>query len=185
MQRGSTTLHIDGSNDRSNSLSSNLRKSSVAGLPSPPPAIPLPPLPTSMPIQATNNLTTSHSEATQVSKELMTSQMVQDQEARISTIEKHLHAEKQLTATLEEALIELEASGHKLKTDADNWKKKARSYEDELVSLRNERNSNRFSLQAVEEERNARKEAEAAKKNLEERMAALNKKKKKSNFNCF
>lgn len=67
----------------------------------------------------------------------------------------------------------------------ESWKKKARSYEDELAVLRKERSVNRSSLQAVEEERHARKEAEAAKAHLEERMAALNKKKKKSGFNCF
>ena len=100
-------------------------------------------------------------------------------------LEKHLFAEKQLTATLEEALADLETQGHKLIIDSDSWKKKARAFEDELVGLRRERNSHRHSLQAVEEERNARREAEAARAHLEERMAALSKKKKKGGFNCF
>ena len=125
------------------------------------------------------------SEIRRSSKEVANSQIAEDQEARIRTIEKHLYAEKQLTATLEEALIELEAQGNKIKFDMESWKKKARSYEDELAVLRRERSVNRSSLQAVEEERHARKEAEAAKAHLEERMAALNKKKKKSGFNCF
>lgn len=51
--------------------------------------------------------------------------------------------------------------------------------------LKKERNSIRHSVQAVEEERSARKEAEAARAHLEERMSALQKKKKKSGFNCF
>lgn len=81
--------------------------------------------------------------------------------------------------------MDLESQGTKFKADMELWKKKAWSYEDELATLRKERNSSRYSVQAVEEERNARREAEAARAHLEERMAALNKKKKKSQFNCF
>ena len=112
-------------------------------------------------------------------------QFAEDQEARIRTIEKHLFAEKQLTNTLEEALVDLEEQGKKVKADMEAWKKKAWSYEDELASLRKERTSTRYSVQAVEEERNARKEAEAAKAHLKEQLEAINKKKKKSGFNCF
>lgn len=105
---------------------------------------------------------------------------------RIRTIEKHLYAEKQLTATLEEALVDLESQGNKVKMEMEGWKKKAWGYEEELGSLREERNSSRYSIQAVEEERNARREAEAARANLEDRMNAINKKKKKKNpLNCF
>lgn len=120
-----------------------------------------------------------------IKDESISAQYVEDQEARIRTIEKHLFAEKQLTATLEEALVDLETQGNKVRSDMEAWKKKAWSYEDEIASLRKERNSTRYSVQAVEEERNARKEAEAARAHLEERMAAINKKKKKSGFNCF
>lgn len=115
----------------------------------------------------------------------VTAQFAEDQEARIRTIEKHLFAEKQLTNTLEEALVDLEEQGKKVKADMEAWKKKAWSYEDELASLRKERTSTRYSVQAVEEERNARKEAEAARAHMEERMADINKRKKKSGFNCF
>ena len=115
----------------------------------------------------------------------VSAQFAEDQEARIRTIEKHLYAEKQLTATLEEALVDLETQGNKVKADMELWKKKAWSYEDELALLRKERTSTRYSVQAVEEERNARKEAEAARAHLEERMAAINKKRKKAGFNCF
>ncbi|KAJ5160158.1 uncharacterized protein N7482_007162 [Penicillium canariense] len=175
----------DGSHDRSSSLTSNLRKSSsAASLPSPPPAIPLPPLPT---IASTANGTGSVSppSSRHASRELVSAQLVEDQESRIRTIEKHLYAEKQLTATLEEALGDLEAQSNKVKNDCESWKKKAWGLEDELSTLRKERNSARLSLQAVEEERSARKEAEAARAQLEERMNALNKKKKKSTLNCF
>lgn len=170
--------------DRSSSLTSNLRKSaSTASLPSPPPAIPLPPLPT---IASTANAgSISPPSSRHTSKELVNAQLVEDQEARIRTIEKHLYAEKQLTATLEEALGDLEAQSNKVKADMEAWKKKAWQYEDELQTLRKERNSTRLSLQAVEEERNARREAEAARAQLEERMNAINKKKKKSTLNCF
>ena len=175
----------EGSHDRSSSLTSNLRKSSsAASLPSPPPAIPLPPLPT---IASQSNGTSSVSppSSRHASKELVNAQLVEDQDARIRTIEKHLYAEKQLTATLEEALGDLEAQSSKVKSDCEAWKKKAWGFEDELASLRKERSSARLSLQAVEEERSARREAEAARAQLEERMLALNKKKKKSTLNCF
>ncbi|KAJ5246629.1 hypothetical protein N7468_001612 [Penicillium chermesinum] len=175
----------DGSHDRSSSLTSNLRKSSsAASLPSPPPAIPLPPLP-SIASQTNGTGSVSPPASRHASKELVNAQLVEDQEARIRTIEKHLYAEKQLTATLEEALGDLEAQSSKVKTDCEAWKKKAWGLEDELSTLRKERNSARLSLQAVEEERSARKEAEAARAQLEERMNALNKKKKKSTLNCF
>lgn len=179
------TGNSDGSHDRSSSLTSNLRKSSSAtSLPSPPPAIPLPPLPT-IASQSNGSSSVSPPSSRHTSKEIVNSQIAEDQEARIRTIEKHLYAEKQLTATLEEALGDLETQSSKVKSDCEAWKKKAWGFEDELNSLRKERSSARLSLQAVEEERNARREAEAARAQLEERMLALNKKKKKSTLNCF
>ena len=185
--RRSMSNYNDGQqfNERSNSMTSNLPKSaSVASLPSPPPAIPLPPLPTVMTNAPPANAPGSPPESNHASRELVSAQQVEEQEARIRTIEKHLFAEKQLTATLEEALVDLETQGNKVKADVEAWKKKAWAYEDELTALRKERNSNRYSLQAVEEERVARKEAEAARAQLEARMAAISKK-KKSSFNCF
>ena len=201
---------------RSNSLSSNLRKSaSIASLPSPPPAIPLPPLPT-LPgihqnVQASNPSppqsrhtskevqipTTPHHNATTTPKDQANSQalrrqsvLIEEQEGRIRTIEKHLHAEKQLTATLEEALVDLETQSNKLRADADGWKKKAWSMEEELGGLKKERKSDRMSIQAVEEEVKKRREAEAARAQLEERMRLLQgdmgkKKRKGGGLNCF
>ena len=72
-----------------------------------------------------------------------------------------------------------------MKEDLEVWKKKAWNYEDEIENLKHTQKTSRFSMQAVEEERNARRQAEAAKAQLEERMLALNKKKKKSSLNCF
>lgn len=181
--------YVDGQlpHERCNSLTSNLRTSaSIASLPSPPPAIPLPPLPTS--IQSMNSATTTINGAVPINTQkddLVSAQFAEEQEARIRTIEKHLFAEKQLTATLEEALVDLESQGTKAKSEMEAWKKKAWEYEDELATLRDERTSTRYSVQAVEEERNARKQAEAARAHLEERMAAISRKKKKSGFNCF
>jgi hypothetical protein len=55
--------------------------------------------------------------------------------------------------------------------------------------MRKERSMARHSLQAVEEERNARLRVEAERAHLEARMAALNdankKSKKKGTLNCF
>lgn len=70
----------------------------------------------------------------------------------------------------------------------DTWKKKCAGLEEELNVMKQEQSKNRYSLQAVEEERNARMRVEAERAHLEARMAALNqanKKKKKSALNCF
>ncbi|KAI9809169.1 MAG: hypothetical protein M1825_002460 [Sarcosagium campestre] len=178
----------EGGRQRSSSVTSNLRKSaSHTSLPSPPPAIPLPPLPNNV-ASVTSHPGPGPPTPTGVrhpSKELANSQFAEDQEARIRTIEKHLIAEKQLTSTLEEALVELENTGKRVKEEMDSWKKKAWSYEDEIESLKKNQKNSRYSLQAVEEERNARKQAEAARAQLEERMNVINKKKKKSTLNCF
>jgi kinesin family protein 4/21/27 len=119
------------------------------------------------------------------SKDLANSQLAEDQEARIRTIEKHLFAEKQLTATLEEALTDLEKQGKKTEEDLKGWKKRCWALEDEIERLKTQSSASRYSMQAVEEERNARREAEAARANLEERMNAINKKKKGRSLACF
>lgn len=111
--------------------------------------------------------------------------LVEDLEARIRTIENSLVAEKQLNFALEEALADLEIQGKRAQDDLELWKKKAWAYEDEIEALKKKQKSSRYSMQAMEEERMARMQAEAARANLEERMNALNKKKKKSSLNCF
>ena len=115
------------------------------------------------------------------------SQQLEEQETRIRTIEKHLFAEKQLTATLEEALVDLETSTNRTKAEMEQWRKKCGSLEDEIVGLRREKSTSRASLQAVEEEREMRVRAERARQALEQRMLELNgsKKKKKNALNCF
>lgn len=175
---------------RSNSNNSNARKSTAHNsLPSPPPAIPLPPLPPGSPPPSQQANAPSPPTSRHQSKDIAHAQLVEDQEARIRTIEKHLFAEKQLTATLEDALTDLEASSTKTKTDLDQYRKKVASLEDELNGMRKERTAARHSLQAVEEERNARLRVEAERAHLEARMAALNnankKNKKKGTLNCF
>ncbi|KAK5165556.1 uncharacterized protein LTR77_009085 [Saxophila tyrrhenica] len=195
---------------RSGSASSNARKSLPSALPTPPPSIPLPPLPgsptsganpipngidgraTSPPPQRTtspipNN--TSPPGSRHASRDInhRGSQQVEEQEARIRTIEKHLFAEKQLTATLEEALVDLETSANRTKAEAEQWRRKANGFEDELKNLQREKTNSRASLQAVEEEREMRVRAERARQALEQRMEQLNssKKKKKNSLNCF
>jgi chromosome segregation ATPase len=117
------------------------------------------------------------------------SRQIDDLETRLRTIEKHLHAEKQLTATLEEALVDLETQQNKVRNDMEGWKKKAWTAEEELGSLRKERRSERLSVQVVEEEKRKRMESEAARAHLEERMRVLSqdrkKKKGKASLNCF
>ncbi|KAK5079057.1 hypothetical protein LTR64_002522 [Lithohypha guttulata] len=196
---------------RSNSINSNLRKSSsIVSLPSPPPAIPLPPLPTLSAINAGPSGNPSPPQSRHTSKEVAVPQvpspttvtrdtqtikrqsaMIEDQDSRIRTMEKHLHAEKQLTATLEEALVDLETQSNKLRVDAEAWKKKAWALEEEMTQVRKESRSERLSVQAVEEEVRKRRAAEEARAQLEERMRVLKqtmdggKKKKKSALNCF
>jgi len=195
-------------NQRPNSLNSHLRKSaSIASLPSPPPVIPLPPLPTFPGLSVVSPTNPSPPQSRHASKEDALpitpvsnvagstasrgrqSALIEEQEARIRTVEKHLHAEKQLTATLEEALVDLETQSNKLRVDAEGWKKKACAIEEELSGLRKERRSERLSVQAVEEEVKKRREAEAARAQLEERMRLLTdggkKKRKGATLNCF
>ncbi|KAJ9144825.1 Kinesin-domain-containing protein [Coniochaeta hoffmannii] len=165
-----------------------LRKSaSVSSLPSPPPAIPLPPLPGSS-APSPPNVPGHPASPTgrPPSKDLAFSQIQEDQEARIRTIEKHLFAEKQLTQTLEEALTDLERQQKKLKSDCDAWRRRASDLEAELKELKEKpQQDNRWSLHQVEEERKKRRDAEIARAHLEERMNAISKKKKKGSLNCF
>lgn len=195
---------------RSGSASSQARKSMPTALPTPPPSVPLPPLPGSpTPTNVPNGIDSRatsppptqratspipHSSSPPESRHahnsinVRASQQVEEQEARIRTIEKHLFAEKQLTATLEEALVDLETSANRTKNEADQWRKKAGLLEEELAQLQKERTNSRASLQAVEEEREMRMRAERARQALEQRMADLNSgkgKKKKSSLNCF
>ena len=185
---------MDGSDvpQRSNSMTSNLRQSgSVASLPSPPPAIPLPPLPggqasPGVPSHLGSPTPRPPSKDIGASTANSLSQLQEDQEARIRLIEKHLSAEKQLTATLEEALTDLEQQQKKIKSDCDAWRRRAGELEAEVEELRRRpQPDNRFSLQQVEEERRKRQAAEAARAHLEERMNTIAKKKKKGSLNCF
>lgn len=180
---------------RSNSGQSehaNMRKSiSPVNLPSPPPAIPLPPLPAAQANAGNPPPTpkaTSPPASRHASKDINTAQLVEDQEARIRTIEKHLFAEKQLTATLEEALTDLESSSTKQKSDMEAWRRKAVALEEEVQGLRKDKQNTRLSVQQMEDEARKRIDLERAK--LEERMKQLNnmskgKNKKKSSINCF
>jgi kinesin family protein 4/21/27 len=176
---------------RSNSNSTIRKSASHVSLPSPPPAIPLPPLPNGAQ-SPVNGAPGSPTSGRPISKDnLNISQITEDQEARIRTIEKHLTAERQLTQTLEEALTDLERQTNKVKADCDAWKKRAAELEAEVKELKDRPppepvQDNRWSLQAVEEERKKRQAAEAARRQLEERMNAINKgKKKKGSLNCF
>lgn len=164
---------------RSNSNGHLKKSASVASLPSPPPAIPLPPLPSG---QSGATSPTPRPP----SKDMAIAQIQEDQEARIGLIEKHLRAEKQLTATLEEALTDLERQQNKIKADCDAWRRRANELENELKELKEKpQQDNRWSLQQVEEERKKRRDAELAHARLEERMNTISKKKKKGSLNCF
>ncbi|KAI1311821.1 hypothetical protein F5Y03DRAFT_342483 [Xylaria venustula] len=172
---------------RTNSMTSQMRKtSSVVSLPSPPPAIPLPPLPAG---GATSPVPPTPTGGRPASNDLAMAQIREDQEARIKSIERHLNAERQLTATLEEALTDLENQSKKVKADAEAWKKRAQELESENKDLKEKPPQDprwRDSLHQIEEERKKRQESERARAHLEERMNAINnKKKKKGSLNCF
>jgi flagellar biosynthesis GTPase FlhF len=174
---------------RSDSNSTIRKSASHVSLPSPPPAIPLPPLPNgATPASGPSSPTMGRPPSKDT---LAIAQLSEDQEAKIRSIEKHLYAERQLTQTLEEALTDLERQSNKVKSDCDAWKKRAQDLESEVKELKErpakESQDQRWSVQAVEEERKKRQAAEAARKQLEERMNAINKgsKKKKGSLNCF
>lgn len=183
----------NGDVQRSNSNSTIRKSASHNSLPSPPPAIPLPPLPaTASAASSINGVPMSPTGARPMSRDTINmSQITEDQEARIRTIEKHLYAERQLTQTLEEALSDLEKQSKKVKSDCDAWRKRAADLETEVRELKERpaqesQQDNRWSMLQVEEERKKRQAAEAARKQLEERMNAINKgKKKKGSLNCF
>ncbi|KAK4043543.1 hypothetical protein C8A01DRAFT_32271 [Parachaetomium inaequale] len=187
------SMHTTESPQRSNSLTGQVRKSSsVASLPSPPPAIPLPPLPNGT--SGSNPGTTSPTPrppskdigGTSSAAAVGIIQIQEDQEARIRLIEKHLKAEKQLTTTLEEALTDLERQQNAIRSDCDAWRRRAGELEAELKELKDKpQQDNRWSLQQVEEERRKRRDAEIARAHLEERMNTIAKKKKKGSLNCF
>ncbi|KAI1497444.1 chromosome-associated kinesin KIF4B [Biscogniauxia marginata] len=173
---------MEEANDAPKRNNSVVRKtSSVVSLPSPPPAIPLPPLPSGGTTSPTSNRPPSN--------DLALAQIREDQEARIRSIERHLDAERQLTATLEEALTDLERQSKQVKADCDAWKKRAQELEVEIKELKAKPQQDsrwRDSLNQIEEERKKRQDAERAHIHLQERMNAINnKKKKKGSLNCF
>ena len=84
--------------------------------------------------------------------------------------------------------MDLESQANQTKFDMEAWKKKTWLLEDENKDLKSERSGARYSVQAVEEERDKRKEAERARDKLEETMRAVEvkrRKNKKGGFNCF
>ncbi|KAI1388560.1 kinesin-domain-containing protein [Hypoxylon trugodes] len=183
------TTNVDGPK-RTSSTSSQVRKTaSVVSLPSPPPAIPLPPLPPTGATSPTQGVPPTPTGGRPTSHDLALAQIREDQEARIQSIERHLKAERQLTSTLEEALTDLEGQSKKIKADCDAWKKRAQELETEVKELKErpqQDNRWRDSLHQIEEERKKRQDAERARTHLEERMNAINnKKKKKGSLNCF
>jgi kinesin family protein 4/21/27 len=174
----------------SNSASSPLHKTaSVSSLPSPPPAIPLPPIPrnSTSPPNAPGHPASPTPTGRPASKNL--AQIKDDQMAQIEAMSRNLDAERQLTMTLEEALTDLEEQQKKMKADLDAWRRRASDLEAENKELKQKppQQDPRWSLQAVEEERKKRRDAELAREQLEHRMNALNKqqKKKKGSLNCF
>jgi kinesin family protein 4/21/27 len=90
-----------------------------------------------------------------------------DIEAKLRQVEKHLAAEKQLTATLEEALEDLETQSKKVKGDADAWRKRA----GELEAARREADDERRKL--VDTQRKLENQLTEAKAREIERQKAV------------
>ncbi|KAI0484069.1 kinesin-domain-containing protein [Xylariaceae sp. FL0804] len=178
------------SNSTNSQMNAQIRKTaSVQSLPSPPPAIPLPPLPAGG-ANSPSPVPPTPTGGRPQSNDLAMAQIRDDQEARIRSIERHLNAERQLTATLEEALTDLERQSNKVKADCESWKKRSHELETEVKELKSKPQQDsrwRDSLHQIEEERKKRQESERARAHLEERMNAINNKKKKkgSSLNCF
>lgn len=201
MKRLTSASHQSARDSTGETDSLPLRKSaSQASIPrSPPPATPLPPLPAmsesaSTIARPTTPKATSPPDA-RMSKESPTLQQ-QQQDSQISSLsnrvellEKKLSAEKTLTQTLEEALVDLENTHNTTRKEADAWKARAKEIEQESFKMNSERKTMRNSIQQLQEEKMRRKTAEEATKRLEEQMAQLGgesgKKKKKNTLNCF
>lgn len=164
---------------------------------SPPPDGPLPALPRppqsngpldsnptfsralSPPGSATSRHMTNQTTATNASMYATTNAQLEESTARARTLEKHLYAEKQLTQTLEEALVELETSGNGARAELESFRRRCAKLEDDVrvlrdegKNLRRERGEIRVALQAAEEERERRSRAEVARRQLEEMMEA-------------
>ncbi|KAL2265520.1 hypothetical protein VTJ83DRAFT_6620 [Remersonia thermophila] len=203
--RYETLLASDNGPQRSNSLNGQVRKSSsVTSLPSPPPAIPLPPLPNGSSGSTPGTVSpTPRPPSKDIGGTAPLSptrdHLREDHEARIQLIEKQLKAEKQLTATLEEALTDLEQQQNAFRAECEAWRRRAGELELELketkekaaaaqaaaAAAQQQQPENRWSLQQVEEERRKRRDAELARAHLEEKMNLIGKKKKKGSLNCF
>jgi len=78
-----------------------------------------------------------------------------------------------------------------MKQEVDAWRRRAAELEHEVKEAKEATKNggmdkeNRWSMLQVEEERKKRRDAEIARANLEERMNAISKKKKKGSLNCF
>ena len=144
------------------SSSQQARKANVpSALPTPPPSIPLPPLPNSPttanpqipndidgrgnspPLSRTTSPPPNYSPpGSRQANEGLSCSHTTTRRTRVSHShdrEANLFAEKQLTATLEEALVDLETSANRTKAEMDNYRKKCTSLEEELSSLKKER----------------------------------------------
>lgn len=188
--------------DRRLSQASALRKSNsqASMAASPPPAMPLPPLPAIPNDQGprsprpTTPKTTSPPGSRHTSKDISFFQQQQHDSqisslsTRLEGLEKKLAAEKTLTQTLEEALMDLETTHNLAKKETEAWKERARTAEMDRTKATSERKEMRNSMQKLQEEQVRRRTAEEATKRLEEQMAMLdtaNKKKKRGTLNCF
>jgi chromosome segregation ATPase len=129
---------FDHKSKRTDSVTSQVRKTaSIVSLPSPPPAVPLPAIPSvGRAMSPTQMGPPTPVGGRPASNDLASAQHREDQEARIRTIERHLTAEKQLTSTLEEALNDLEAQQNKIKADCEGWRKRAVELEKEVKDLK-------------------------------------------------
>lgn len=189
--------------DRRLSQASALRKSNsqASMATSPPPAVPLPPLP-AMPNdqgprspRPTTPKTTSPPGSRHTSKDASFFQQQQHESqisslsTRLESLEKRLNAEKTLTQTLEEALMDLETTHNLTKKESEAWKDRARAAEMDKTKATSERREMRNSMQKLQEEQVRRRTAEEATKRLEEQMAMLDsangKRKKRGTLNCF
>ncbi|OLL25546.1 Kinesin-like protein kif7 [Neolecta irregularis DAH-3] len=170
---------------------------------SPPPSMPLPPLPSSAPgtssapptpppIQSGRRPSNAGYFGSQSptpppasASDIHTSRQLEEQEHKIVDLKKQLSAEKQLTRTLESALEEAERGMKQLKNHGKDLGVEKNRLQDqlsemnrELENARTEAAKSRHSMQMFEQEKIQRAKAEAAKTALEERMNELAKQKK-------
>ena len=105
-----------------------------------------------------------------------------ERDTRIKRLEKHLFAEKHLTAVLEEAIVDLEKQGKQVKKDLDMFKKRCGQLEDQIAETEARENAHHAAHRhKMEEELLGQRLQRIV---LEDEIGALKEENKKTESEC-